>query len=419
MKNILVIIIAMLMIGSCAKQDSVDEPTDIWNGYGKYLKYGISEHYLIAAQHDTVGMVSYGLDNGCFILTYECDPGYTLSETHMYAGVKSGMPLNKVKKGTTDQSTPKIGQFPNSTDHGLPGVESYTYSVPCITLPSVDPGFVVAAHCVVQGPDGYCETGWAEGDTKFTDKGWGWYETYPWEVVENVFTILYGTSFVDGNLIVFHIDVTNFDADTILVENVGNSSGSYDGAAYDPESGMLLFTKNANELWVNLMTDDDPSYLIANLTGEATSATFFNNTFYYVDTNTNNIYGVTFNTDWTFASETVLSTIPSSVKINDIAMSPAGNNLYMVGDVNGGGTELITWQVSTNTYFSTALAITYSGAQIAYGSDDVLYVIAPSSEDESSSDVFELNPNTGTLTVIEQNLTPLGGLSDITMGPEM
>jgi hypothetical protein len=66
-----------------------------------------------------------------------------------------------------------------------------------------------------------------------------------------------------------------------------------------------------------------------------------------------------------------------------------------------------------------ALAITYSGAQIAYGSDDVLYVIAPSSEIGTSSDVFELDPNTGILIVIEEDLTPLGSLSDMTMGREM
>jgi malate/lactate dehydrogenase len=101
-------------------------------------------------------------------------------------------------------------------------------------------------------------------------------------------------------------------------------------------------------------------------------------------------------------------------------MSPTGENLYMIGTVNNGGTELITWQINTNTYYSTALAITYSGAQITYGSDDVLYVIAPSSEGGGSSTVFTLNPSTGTLTVIEEDLVPLpGALSDITLGPIM
>ncbi len=421
MKNFFMIFIAALLLTSCAKQSSPDEPGDKWNGYSKYLKMGEVTHNLYAGKNNIiVGTVTYGIDdNANFYVTYDCNStDWKLVETHMFAGDKKNMPLNKA-------GNPKINRFPHNRNHN-PKVKTYTYTVPLTSLPPAEePGFSVAAQCVVYNPlkcEGVSKVAWAAGDFKFTDKGKGWYDVFYYNQPDNEYTILYGMSYGNDSLRIYHIDVTNGTTELTFSEYVGNTAGSYDGAAYDPESGMLFFTKvNTNELWVNLLIDEDSSYVAGTLTGEATSATFYNDMFYYVDTNTNLIYGVTFNPDWTIAGETVLSTIPSSVAINDITMSPTGTNLYMVGEVSGGGTELITWQINTNTYYSTALAITYGGAQIAYGSDEILYVIAPSSDGGSSSTVFTLNPSTGTLTVIEEDLIPLPGssFSDITTGPIM
>ena len=415
MKNIFVIFIAILLLASCAKQNPAEEPADNWNGYAKYLKAGEQIHTLWAGKHINVGTVTYGIDdNANFYVTYDCSSsGWTMSETHMFAGDKRDMPLNK-------PGHPKIGQFPNSGSHS-PRVSTKTYTVPLTSLPPCEePGFVVATHCCVTSPSGQNETAWGEGDYTFTDKGWGWYDVYFYNQPPNEFTILYGTAFTNDTLKLYHIDVTNGGADLILEEYVGNTSGTYDGAAYDIVSGMFFFTNyETQELYVNPLNDEDPSFSAGTLNGIAASGTFDDGAFYYVDEELNSINKVTFTSTWLIEAEAVLDTIPNTVTVNDIAMSPAGDYLYILGEVNDGSTELISWEVATGTFYTLSITIN-SGGQIAYGSDGLLYVIAPIVEGGSHSAVSTVDTSSGTLTPIEEEIIIIEDpFSDITRGPIM
>ena len=353
MKKFLVFFIATLLTIACAKQGTEEEPTDKWNGYFKMLKSGEVEHILWAGKTINVGTATYGLDdNANFYVTYDCSAtGWVISETHMFAGDKLDMPVNKPGK-------PKIGHFPNSADHD-PMVSTFTYYAPLSTLPPYQsPGFTVASHAVVHGPNGENETAWAEGDYKFTDKGWGWYDTYYYDQPENPFTIVYGIDCTTDSLRLYLIDMTNGSATVIFSEFVGDTPGTYDGTAYDTESGNFFFTNSlTNDLWINQLTGDDASFLAGTLNGTAASATFYDGSFYYVDAVSNTINEVTFDANWLIDDEIVVDTIPSTVVVTDIAMDPLGENLYMVGNVGDGTTEMITWDVSADTYATIALPL--------------------------------------------------------------
>ena len=119
------------------------------------------------------------------------------------------------------------------------------------------------------------------------------------------------------------------------------------------------------------------------------------------------------------SAEAILDTIPNSIVINDIAMNPDGSTLYMIGEVNGGGRELISWNVATETFYTMSITIT-SGAQIAYGSDGILYAIAPIAPGGSHSLTYTLDPSSGTLTEIEDDVIIIDDpFSDISSGPIM
>ena len=416
MKNVIVSFIALLLMTSCVKQTTTEEPADKWNGYSKYLKIGETIHTLWAGKNINVGTVTYGIDdNANFYVTYDCSAsGWKISESHMFAGDKKDMPLNK-------PGQPKIGQFPNSGIHN-PRVSTYTYRVPLSQLPPcANPGFVVASHCVVRSPAGKNETAWAEGDFNFTDKSWGWYDSFYYDQPSNEFTILYGTTYAQDSLRLYLINATKSEEVMILQEYVGNTAGVYDGAAYDSESGMFFFANySTGELWANQLQSEDPSFSVGILDGIAASGTFYNGSYYYVNENMNTINMVTFNNNWTIAGETVLDNIPSLITVNDIAMSPDGDYLYILGQYNEGGTELISWNVNNQSFYSMAVSIN-NGAQIAYGSDDRLYAIAPITENGSFSEVYYIQDSTGILTELEEGELIIvdDPFSDISTGPVM
>jgi hypothetical protein len=286
--------------------------------------------------------------------------------------------------------------------------------------PCEEPGFVVASHCVVRSPSGQVETAWAEGDYNFTDKGWGWYDVYFFNQPENEYTILYGTTYSEDSLKLYHINATNGGAELILSEFVGNTSGTYDGAAYDTETGNFFFVKvNTDELWVNQLNDQAPSTLVGTLDGQASSATFLDNTFYYVDAEANTIKGVTITEGLTKGPEVILDTIPGSITVNDIAIKPDGENIIILGEVNGGGKELITWDVDTETFFSMSITVN-SGAQIAFGSDGFLYALAPIEEGGSHSLMYLLDLSSGNLQPIDDDVIIIvDPFSDLSIGPVM
>lgn len=415
MKRVSYLLLVLLIAMSCSKQTTTDPAKDKWNGYESFLKAGEQTHILWAGKNINVGTCTYGIDeNANFYVTYDCSAsGWTMSETHMFAGDKKNLPINK-------PGNPKIGQFPNSGCHN-PRVSTFTYRVPLSTLPPcAEPGFVVASHCVVRSPAGKTETAWAEGDYKFTDKDWGWYDIYFYNQPPNEFTILYATSYVNDTLKLYHIDVTNGNTDLILKEFLGTGSGIMDAAAYDDETGMFFFANyNNSVLYANQLKDLDPSFVSGTLSGKAASATYYNDGYYYVDENNNTINKVTFNSTWGISGETILDTIPSSIVVTDITMSPDGTTLYMIGTVNGGGRELISWNTASEAFYSMSISIT-SGGQIAYGSDGVLYVIAPITEGGSHSLTYTLDPSTGTLTPIEDDVIIIDDpFSDISGGPIM
>lgn len=425
MKNVLFFLIAVLAMASCARENPIEEPFDKWNGYGKYLKGGDTYHILWAAQYDNVGLVTYGLtdtiqpDSGFFYVIYQCNEGYTMSETHLYAGDKKYMPMSKIVKNVQNQtSTPKIGLFPYGEEYDTP-VSTDTFYINCLLLPPVDTGFVVAAHCVVNGPAGYNETGWADGDRKFTEKGWGMYDTYSYEPQQRKFTILYGTAYVNDTLKLYHIDLTNGTTDLILKEVIGNNYGIYDAAAYDVVSGKFFFANyNTGQLFVNNLEDEgSDSFLAGTLIGTPASGTFGNSAYYYIDEGPNTINKVSFTSNWGIAEEVILDTIPSTIAVNDIAMSLDGNYIYILGEVNGGGRELIKWEEETETFYSTSIAIN-AGAQIAYGNDGILYAIAPISEGSPHSITYIINTTSDTLVVIPDDVIIItDSFSDISIAP--
>jgi len=404
MKKTTFLLVAVVFLASCAKQRTTEESVDKWNGYAKYLKMGEQTHTIYAGKNNiVVGTATYGIDdNANFYVTYDCSATeWKLKETHMYAGDKQFMPVNK-------KNNPKINRFPFKTVHN-PKVETYTYLVPLVDLPPAEePGFAVASQCVVYRDtkchDGQEKVAWAEGDFKFTDKGKGWYDIYYFNQPVFEYTILYGLSYADDSLRLYHLDITNGVTELTFTEYVGNTSGTYDAAAYDVESDMLFFAKtNTNELWVNLLCDEDSSYLAGTLAGFANNASFANDMYYYIDSTDNTIHSVSFLEDWTIDYESVLDTIPSAIEIYDIAWDPAGDTLYILGELNGGGKELLSWDPVTEVFYSTAITIT-SGAQIAFGSDGILYAIAPITEGGSYSQTYMINTSTGVLTPIADDV---------------
>lgn len=417
MKRALLFLFAILLMASCVKKTTVEEPVDKWNGYENFLKMGEQTHNIYANKNNViVGTATYGIDDDAnFYVTYDCSStDWSIRKTRLFAGDKKFMPINRNR-------TARLDRFPHKTNH-YPMLETYTYRIPLTSLPPCEePGFAVASYCEVQKTtkcDNIIRDAWAEGDYKFTCKGKGWYDIYFFNQPVYEYTILYGLSYANDSLRVFHIDVTNGITEKTFSEYVGESNGSYDAAAYDVESGMLFFSKlNTGELWVNLLIDEDSSYVAGTLNGEATNATFSNDVYYYVDANTNTIHGVTFNQYWAIASEAILDTIPSAITVNDIAMNPDGDIMYILGQLNGGGRELISWDLSTETFYSTAIVIN-SGAQIAFGSDGVLYAIAPIVEGGSHSQTYTVNTSNGTLTPIEDDVIIIDDpFSDITTGP--
>lgn len=421
MKKIELLFLALLIFASCEKKTSVDEQVaDKWNGYEHFLKMGEQTHNIYAGKNNImVGIVTYGIDDDAnFYVTYDCSSTeWTLKRTCMYAGDKKLMPLDRYKN-------PKIERFPKKTYH-YPRVETYTYRIPLTSLPPAEePGFAVSSYCRVQKStkcdDGVEKDAWAAGDFKFTCKGKGWYDIYFFNQPVYEYTILYGLNYSDDSLKVYHLDITNGTTELTHSEFVGNSGGTYDGAAYDVESQMLFFTKTStDELWVNLLSDEDSSYLAGTLTGHATNACFGNDKFYYVDAGTNTIRAVTFLENWTINNQSILDTIPSVITVYDIDLNPEGDMMYILGQVNGGGRELISWDLDTETFYSMAITIN-SGAQIAFGSDGILYAVAPITEGGSHSQTFIVNTSTGVLTPIEDDIIIIDDpFSDITRGPIM
>ena len=448
MKSTVILFFALLLIMSCTRQSVIEEPVDHWNGYSKFLKECTVPHTLWAhaAQNDItkgveVGNVSYVLENNpdgipCLHVTYTCNPAWKMTETHVYAGLLKNMPLNNAKDGMI--GNPKVGKFPRSANLGSQGVSTWDCWFILEDLPPyayngqygydslmINYGFVVASHCIVRSSSGQVETAWAFGSDKFNDKGWGWYDKYYIPMSQDPFTVLYGIVHSQDSLEIFHLNMTTGAVTKILTEYVGNVEGTCDGAAFNLDSSIFFFVQN-RALYANRMNDPAPSFFSGTLAGPAASGTYYNGAYYYVNPDANTINIVPLDDNWMVAgAETELDEIPTNVTVNDIAMNPTGDTLYLLGDVSGGSPQLIKYAINSDYYGSIALEVT-SGAQLAYGSDGVLYVIATVIEGGSSSVAYTLNPTTGALTEIDDGhiITPPPGddpsaFTDLSNGPPM
>lgn len=413
MKKMIILMLACMPFISCVKQNSNNELAGNWNGYEKFLKTGEMVHTLWAGKNINAGTVTYGLDNNAnFYVTYDCSAsGWLISETHMFAGDKALMPLNK-------PGAPKIGLFPNSAIHN-PRVSSVTYRIPLSQLPPCAlPGFVVASHAVVRNPSGRTETAWAEGDYTFSDKGWGWYDSYYYDPPADPLPVLYATAFTNDTLKLYHVDISTGVVQLMLAEFVGNSSGTYDGAAYDEESGLFFFTNfSTGELWINDLQGEEPSFCAGLLEGQSASGCFLDQTYYYVNDENNTINVVYFDDEWQISGIETLDTIPDAITVNDIDISPDGDILYILGHFQDGNTELITWNDEDENFFSTSVMLD-EDAQIAFGSDGVLYALSRPEEDPESNYVYAIDLECFTLTEIEDVAITIGDpFSDLSKGP--
>ncbi|NOX85393.1 MAG: hypothetical protein GXO86_05440 [Chlorobi bacterium] len=409
MKKILTIILTILVL-ACQRTSDTAQPADKWNGYGS-LKSGEIIKTLWAGQNIDVGTVTYGIDdNANFYVTYQTNGNWLISEAHMFAGDKADMPVNKPGK-------PKIGKFPNSGTYD-PWVSTVTFTVPLSELPPAeDPGFVVASHAVVHNTsNNQEETAWGDGEFKFSDKGWGWYATYYYNQEDNPFVVLYGTEYRNDSLMVYLINLTTGGSDLILSEYIGTTNtGAYDAAAYDAVSGNLFFaTYPEGELWINPLDGTSSSFLSGTLLGEPASATFYDGNYYYVDAVTNEIKMVSFDENWNISSETTVSTIPESVTVSDIAISPDGSYMYMVGTMSDGSIELIEYDMVSDAYSSLSITLD-SATQIAYGSDGVLYGIVDSANGGEMA--YTIDPATGSATAIDSDDIAIVDIGDIAKGP--
>jgi hypothetical protein len=414
MRKILGLFMIMLLVASCSTdKTSIEEPIDKWNGYFDKMKDGPVTHTFYAGQDIDVGTVTYGITGDAeFYVTYACTGDWKLVETHMFAGQKNIMPLTK-------PGNPRIGRFPYATDHD-PWVSEYTYYVPLTELPGYETGFSVAAHAVVENTaTNQNETAWAYGMHTFTDKGWGWYDDVSYdELTPDDFIILYGIEYDDENLILWLIDMTNggTESEVILVEPVGNTTGEYDGSAYDDATGNFFFVKDGTELYVNNLNNEDASDYIGALTGTTVSADYQDGSYYYVDAAENTIHEVTFDSDWNM-TDNLMDSIPSTVVVTDIAISPDGTVIYMVGNVGDGTTEMITYDMVADSYATIDLALE-EDTQIAYGDDGILYAVEPSGMGTSSS--YTIDTNTGTVIEInEDDVIIVDPFSDISKGTTM
>jgi hypothetical protein len=415
MKNMFLSVVLILAMASCSKKPLQEGQDDSWNGYFKYLKQGEVVHTLWAGKNINVGTVTYGINEQAqFYVTYNTSgSGWLISETHMFAGDKARMPLNR-------PGSPKVGRFPYSRVH-CPRVNSVTYTVPLTSLPPAEePGFVVAAHCVVKKGCGRTETAWAEGDYSFNDKGWGWYDIFYFNQEENLYTILYGTECSNDSLVLYMVDITNMSSTAVYSEYLGVGSGPIQGIAYDQEDAMLFFVDAENSgLWVNGVEDGMPSINSGTLPGVPVGSTFSDGSYYYINASLNTINKVTFNSDWTIAGVTVMSTIPGSLFVSDIAMDLSGTVLYILGNSPAGAGKLVVWHLTSNTFNSSTTDIE-QGSQLVFGEDGNLYVITGTCADSIGSLIYTIDPVNYSFTPLRDTIIFLEDpFSDLSLGPVM
>jgi len=124
---------------------------------------------LVAGQTINAGTITVSNDADFIYVTYTTTNGWVLSETHLYVGDCSLIPVN-------NPGNPIPGQFPYSGSHS--NITSYTYQVPISRIPPGGCG-CIAAHAVVKQYNASnqlvsTQTGWGNGvRINLTGGNWG------------------------------------------------------------------------------------------------------------------------------------------------------------------------------------------------------------------------------------------------------
>jgi hypothetical protein len=105
-------------------------------------------HDLIGGQTILMGSVAVGNDGENLYVKYQADPGYVITETHLFVGDIDKLPTAGKNKN------PKIGHFPYKSDN-YEGSESVIHTIPLNKFKNEC--FSVVAHAVVECEDGTCE----------------------------------------------------------------------------------------------------------------------------------------------------------------------------------------------------------------------------------------------------------------------
>lgn len=324
MKKYLLLIAVVAVLAGCSKHEVVDNP----GLEGAATKAYSMTVDLMAGQNINVGTVSFydptDGNGGPLEVTYTLTGGWTMTESHVYAGPTGDMPVNQ-------PGAPKIGKFPYQETHA--NVTTYTYSIP---LGEVDMGnFAIAAHCVVNNNG--TETGWASGDKTFNDKGWGTYISNfyaPSNFVPNDLYAIQKTT--DGTFNLVLIDANNGSEDLIYSENITGSNGTISGAAYDPLTSHVFFTMG-NGLYANNLNNDNPTYLIASLsTSDIGGTTFNGDSYFYYNNTLHTIVQVQMSYDdassvWSSNGENIVSPTMdiSTFEVTDI--TSYNNTIFLIG----------------------------------------------------------------------------------------
>lgn len=138
---------------------------------------GVECKALLAGQHINVGTVCVEVVGDDLVITYTTTGGWTLEETHTWAGdLLSKLPQNKA-------GNPVPGQFPYKSG-SIAGSTSYSVTIPlsilgfqCGDEPDDDLVLYVATHAVVRNSSGGTETAWGEGSRIVTKGNWATYFT--------------------------------------------------------------------------------------------------------------------------------------------------------------------------------------------------------------------------------------------------
>jgi hypothetical protein len=163
-KLLFIMMAAVMFAVSCSEEEASIEDlsakkatfydTDHWDAieFCGPVRY----HDLIGGQDILMGSVAIGNTADTLYVKYQANPGYVITETHLFVGDVMDDDFPKTKKGN-----PQIGHFPYASEK-LDGSTVVVYS---ISLDEIDGDcFDVAAHAVVECEDGSCEeTAWGAG----------------------------------------------------------------------------------------------------------------------------------------------------------------------------------------------------------------------------------------------------------------